>query len=247
MARAATLLAPCLPGSCTEKAELGSLLLKGGSERCNVRGMDDTKQPYGKDLMQEVAKHLFQGVAIAFVHRDYCGVGLFCDEEGAYAAEVYDGASGAPLMRWATPEDFVSFFAQQSDATMARGPGSPPALAAEDSWLHGNQTLTRVRFEGFVRHASRGDAPKSSSLIQEEAPFALVLDGVLDKRALLTCLRDEFGYQLKQATTILANLPYVLFGLPSEEAGTKHVEAIARSGGRARVAARGQQDAKPDH
>lgn len=208
--------------------------------------MDDIEQPYGQELMRRVAGPLFQGTAIANVHRDYCGIGLFCDEEGVYAAEVYDGAPGEPLLRWTTQEDFVAFFAKQSDATMGRGPGSPPGFAAEDAWLHGNQTLTRDRFEQFLRHASRGVAPKSSSLVQRKAPFALVLEEVLDKRALLIFMRDKYGCQLQDTNTMLANLPCVLFTLPSEEAGAEPIEAFARSGGRCSVVSTDQYDADSD-
>lgn len=217
--------------------------MKQSSERGTVLRMDDQERPYGEELMRDVASHLFGGLAIAAVHRDYCGVGLFCDDGGVYAAEVYDGAPGAPLMRWASQKDFVDFFAQQSDASMGRGPGSPPEFAVDDPWRHGNQTLTRDRFERFLRQAASGDATKASSLVPPEAPFALVLEEVLDKRALLTFLRDELGYQLKVANTLLANLPFVLFGLESQEAGAEQIEAFARSGGRCSVIEKGRRGA----
>ena len=110
--------------------------------------------PYGPHLASRVAAYLEQGHGIGYGHRDYCGMGLeFTDGKFCYA-ELNDGRMNPPdelladtsgLSRvFSDRAAFISWLAAQSDITLAR-------LEDPSDFYHRNQTLTRDRFEEFLR------------------------------------------------------------------------------------------------
>lgn len=93
--------------------------------------------PYGMELAAKVADALLRG-SVGYGHRDYCGTGLEY-REGVYCyGELWDGYMTEPILKWAAKQDFISWLAQQSDASMAR-------LEAKEPFYWGNQTITRHR------------------------------------------------------------------------------------------------------
>ena len=192
-------------------------------------------RPYGEELARQVGSCLFRGLALVDVHRDYCGVGLFHDDQGAFAAEVDDGLAGHGFARWHSLNAFVTFFAAQNDRSMDRSPGSAPGFETEDAWRHGNQTLTRRRLEAFVAEAGSGNAKRSCDYIDKGPPATLVLEEVLDHTALLRFLRDEMGYALKEAHDMLKDLPVQIFGISNAASGEQWIKRFADAGGRCAI------------
>lgn len=99
---------------------------------------------YGTDLAEKTVNAL-QSNALSFNHRDYCGMGLEKDSDGAYYyGEVNDGYL-EPQLRFPDREKFVEWLSRQSDASLAR--------LEKDSWYWGNQVISRQRLEEFVASA----------------------------------------------------------------------------------------------
>lgn len=191
------------------------------------------ERPYGMELARQVGTRLFRGFALVDAHRDYCGVGLFHDDKGAFAAEVHEGRAGLDFARWSSLEEFARFFAIQTD----RSPGSAAEFETEDEWRHRNQTLTRLRLEAFVTEVDGGEGQRSSHYVVEGPWAVLVLEEVLDCTALLRFLREELGYQLKEAHGMLKDLPARVFGVEDAETGEEWTKRFAEAGGRCAVRA----------
>lgn len=92
---------------------------------------------YGAELANAVADALDRGVAVAFSHRDYCGMGLVRTEAGYDYGPVYDG-NLYDVKTFPTRAAFVAWLAAQSDATFA-GREDPSPF----NW--DNQRITRAR------------------------------------------------------------------------------------------------------
>lgn len=100
--------------------------------------------PYGKELAEKVAGALQQG-ALAYSHRDYCGMGLEIDNTGQYQyGEVWDGGLAIPLLTFPDKTAFVNWLAVQSDASMAM-------TDVKNTWYWNNQVINRHRLEAFVK------------------------------------------------------------------------------------------------
>lgn len=100
--------------------------------------------PYGYELAEKVADTLQQG-ALAYSHRDYCGMGLAAGSAGEYLyGEVWDGGLAIPVQQFPDKAAFVIWLAIQSDASMAM-------LDAKDTWYWNNQVITRQRLEAFIQ------------------------------------------------------------------------------------------------
>lgn len=191
--------------------------------------------PFGAELARQVGACLFRGFALVDVHRGYCGVGLFYDDKGAFAAEVYDGRPGRGFVRWPSLNKFVAFFAVQSNRSMDRSPGSAAGFETEDEWRHGNQTLTRRRLEAFVAEVGGGRGQRSSEYIIQGPSSVLVLEEVLDRTALLRFLRNDLGYQLKEAHEMMKDLPAHIFGIDNADSGEQWIQRFADAGGRCTI------------
>lgn len=110
------------------------------------------KNKLGERLVELLAKKLKKKEGLYYVHRDYCGHGLdFVD--GKYRLlVVHDGYPDSMfvLKDWASEQNFISFFAEQSDWSMSGVDESNICFIAEN--MHGlnNQRLTRKRIENYV-------------------------------------------------------------------------------------------------
>jgi hypothetical protein len=101
--------------------------------------------PYGTALAEQVADALTQGRAVAFSHRDYCGMGLRYRSQQFCYGELYDGDFiEEPQACFATRAGFVQWLARQSDHSLSR-------VEEADSWYWYNQTITRERLENFLQ------------------------------------------------------------------------------------------------
>ena len=149
--------------------------------------------------------------------------------------DSFDGRPGIGFARWPSIDEFVKFFAVQSNRSMDRSPGAAAGFETKDTWSHGNQTLTRKRLEAFVAQVEDGKGLPSSDYIEEGPSAVLVLEEVLDRTALLRFLRDDLGYQLKEANEMLKNLPARLYGIYNTEAGEEWIRRFADAGGRCAV------------
>lgn len=78
-------------------------------------------------------------------HRDYCGHGLALVDRSVVLCTVEDGwpRSERPIARWDDEEEFVAFFARQSNYSTNGYDRSEPVFFTEDEWALGNQRLTR--------------------------------------------------------------------------------------------------------
>jgi hypothetical protein len=100
--------------------------------------------PYGHELAEKVADVLQHG-ALAYSHRDYCGMGLERGSAGEYLyGEVWDGGLAIPVHSFPDKAAFVNWLAVQSDASMAM-------LDAKNSWYWNNQVINRNRLEAFIQ------------------------------------------------------------------------------------------------
>lgn len=102
------------------------------------------RSPYGRELAEKVAEALQRG-ALAYSHRDYCGMGLETGSAGEYLyGEVWDGGLAVTVHSFPDRTAFVNWLAVQSDASMAM-------LDAKDTWYWNNQVITRQRLEAFIQ------------------------------------------------------------------------------------------------
>ena len=84
-------------------------------------------------------------------HRDYCGHGLIRTEAGIKLCEILDGHHpGEANAEWRSREDFVAFFAEQSDYSCSGWDESSPVFFTSDEWHRNNQRLTRKKLLRFV-------------------------------------------------------------------------------------------------
>lgn len=99
-------------------------------------------EPYGAALARAVAGALRRGVAIAYQHRDYCGMGLVFDGGAYLYGSIYDGQMQEVSARFDSERDFVAWLAAQTDDALA-GHDAPP-------FERDNQRLTRARLVAAV-------------------------------------------------------------------------------------------------
>ncbi|WP_186418268.1 hypothetical protein [Bosea sp. CS1GBMeth4] len=84
-------------------------------------------------------------------HRDFCGHGLIRTEEGVKLCDIDDGwHPGAAIAEWRSREEFVAFFAEQSDYSCSGWDETSPIFFTEDEWHRNNQRLTRDKLLRFV-------------------------------------------------------------------------------------------------
>ncbi|HEV2508854.1 hypothetical protein [Bosea sp. (in: a-proteobacteria)] len=84
-------------------------------------------------------------------HRDYCGHGLIRTQGGVKLCDILDGHHpGAAIAEWRSREDFVAFFAEQSDYSCSGWDEGSPVFFTDDEWHRNNQRLTRKKLLRFV-------------------------------------------------------------------------------------------------
>lgn len=97
-----------------------------------------TARPVGEGLIHEF-------------HRDYCGHGLIRTEAGIKLCDILDGHHpGQAIAEWRSREDFVAFFAEQSDYSCSGWDEGSPVFFTDDEWHRNNQRLTRTKLLQFV-------------------------------------------------------------------------------------------------
>lgn len=116
-----------------------------------------SRAPFGMQLARELYRKLMtcdegSGLIHAF-HRDYCGHGLIRTGNAITLREIYDGGygTGDPIASWDEQDDFVTFFARQSDFTCSGWDPKEPVFFTADSWAQNNQRLTRDVIRTFVK------------------------------------------------------------------------------------------------
>lgn len=113
------------------------------------------RRPFGERLASRLWRELTwcrdgEGL-IHQHHRDYCGHGLVRSGDGVVLCEIQDGhLPGPPIATWTGRDDFVAFFARQSDWTCSGWDAAEPVFFTEDPWRRSNQRLTRKIIEGFL-------------------------------------------------------------------------------------------------
>ncbi|WP_257461082.1 hypothetical protein [Archangium lipolyticum] len=106
------------------------------------RNVAPSDEPFGPELAWSVARRLKTGASLGFSHRDYCGMGLFKDEDGSFVyTSLWDGFSDREWRRFKDEEHLARWLAQQSDLSLSN-------YGDDFSFL--NQTLNRKRLEEFV-------------------------------------------------------------------------------------------------
>lgn len=84
-------------------------------------------------------------------HRDYCGHGLIRTEDGIKLCDILDGHHpGEAIAEWRSREDFVAFFAEQSDYSCSGWDETSPVFFTDDEWHRNNQRLTRTKLLRFI-------------------------------------------------------------------------------------------------
>ncbi|WP_426956452.1 hypothetical protein [Muricoccus radiodurans] len=117
------------------------------------------RTPFGPHLAAEVWDALMQRPQgeglIVEQHRDYCGHGLIHRGRGVILAEIQDGYDPGPhIATWTDRDDFISFFARQSDLTCSGWDPAEPVFHTEDPWRRNNQRLTRAVLRRFLRRGA---------------------------------------------------------------------------------------------
>lgn len=84
-------------------------------------------------------------------HRDFCGHGLIRTEAGVKLCDIDDGwHPGEAIAEWRSRQDFVAFFAEQSDYSCSGWDETSPVFFTADEWHRNNQRLTRDKLLRFV-------------------------------------------------------------------------------------------------
>jgi hypothetical protein len=84
-------------------------------------------------------------------HRDYCGHGLIRTEDGIKLCDILDGHHpGKAMAEWRSRDEFVAFFAEQSDYSCSGWDETSPLFFTTDEWDRNNQRLTREKLRRFV-------------------------------------------------------------------------------------------------
>jgi len=113
------------------------------------------RRPFGEGLARKLWRTLLRckdGEGLIHEHhRDYCGHGLIRSGLGVALCEIQDGYYPShTLACWREEEDFVAFFARQSDWSCSGWEPGEPVFYTEDPWRRSNQRLTKVILRRFV-------------------------------------------------------------------------------------------------
>jgi len=84
-------------------------------------------------------------------HRDFCGHGLIRTPDGVKLCDIQDGHHpGEAIAQWHSRDEFVAFFAGQSDYSCSGWDEGSPVFFTSDEWYRNNQRLTREKLRRFV-------------------------------------------------------------------------------------------------
>ncbi|MGX1788131.1 hypothetical protein ACWIGM_15385 [Bosea sp. NPDC055332] len=84
-------------------------------------------------------------------HRDFCGHGLIRTEGGVKLCDIQDGHyPGKAIAEWHSRDEFVAFFAEQSDYSCSGWDETSPVFFTDDEWYRNNQRLTREKLRRFA-------------------------------------------------------------------------------------------------
>lgn len=130
-------------------------------------GVEESRRAYALVLRDKLDRALFGPVLAGQVwdrvitrpvgeglihefHRDFCGHGLIRTETGIKLCDILDGYyPGEAIAEWCSREDFVAFFAEQSDYSCSGWDESSPVFFTSDDWHRNNQRLTRAKLLRF--------------------------------------------------------------------------------------------------
>ena len=102
-------------------------------------------------VWDRVTEHPVDRGMIHEFHRDFCGHGLIRTKEGIKLCDILDGHHpGEAIAEWRSREDFVAFFAEQSDYSCSGWDETSPIFFTSDEWHRNNQRLTREKFRRFL-------------------------------------------------------------------------------------------------
>ncbi|NJO03431.1 MAG: hypothetical protein HC880_18670 [Bacteroidia bacterium] len=110
--------------------------------------MSESTEPYGLELAREIIYYLPKAGPMINTHRDYCGMGLWYENDRYFYGEVYDGGFGSTERIFESEEEFASWLAEQSDASL-NGANHP------DPFKRKNQRVTRRRLLAYRRYARK--------------------------------------------------------------------------------------------
>lgn len=97
-----------------------------------------------------MARPVDEGLIHEF-HRDYCGHGLIHTETGIKLCDILDGHHpGKAIAEWRSRDEFVAFFAEQSDYSCSGWDEDSPVFFTDDEWHRNNQRFTREKLLRFV-------------------------------------------------------------------------------------------------
>lgn len=103
------------------------------------------------EVWGRVMQHPVERGLIHEFHRDFCGHGLIRTQAGIKLCDILDGYhAGNAIAEWTTKEDFVAFFAEQSDYSCSGWDETSPVFATSDEWQRNNQRLTREKLRRFL-------------------------------------------------------------------------------------------------
>ncbi len=110
-----------------------------------------SREPFGKALIDKVARKLENGHKLEYDHRDYCGLGLKYDENQKFVLYAKWESMEDPKLTWDNKKDFIKFMSSQSDYSLS---GADDTIAElYESSLHSlnNQRITKKRLLEFVK------------------------------------------------------------------------------------------------
>lgn len=115
------------------------------------------RTPFGAALARDVWRAVMRGKpdkgVIYDFHRDFCGQGLIRTTHGVKLCDVEDGGAyfGEPIAQWFSEDEFVAFFARQSDYSCSGWDEGELVFFSADSWYRNNQRLTRAVLRRFLK------------------------------------------------------------------------------------------------
>jgi hypothetical protein len=126
------------------------------------------KVPFGETLASEVACNIDKGLCMTYIHRDFCGQGIFSSNwniswdtakyppHGYRICDVVDGyPQGFTYKEFALKEEFVKWLAVHSDFSMSGIIDNEFYTA--DPWRRNNQRITKDRLLMFVATVNNGN------------------------------------------------------------------------------------------
>lgn len=125
-----------------ERKQLFDQLQKKYKETLDQYRKTVSSQPFGRDLASAVFSQL-KAEPLCYLHRDYCGTGLFRKGDRVDYSEFEDGHSIEPsIASFENEMSFVDWLSIQSDQSLAR-------LDCEE-FKQGNQTISKNRLVAFT-------------------------------------------------------------------------------------------------